>query len=144
MSHTSFHTYQGAMSRTKSTRVHILAAHQPSHVMHTNESCHTCINESCHTQELRECTFHPRINDAPAYIKKIATSQKRKKEAQLLLQRHQVCANTRNAKFSKEPWFICKRALCTLPPPPNTKKMPYRLCSALRYAYIYIPMYVYM
>jgi len=106
---------------TGATRVHIPTAHQPSDNTHTNESCHTQITESCHTQELRECTFQPRINNAPAYIKKIATSQKRKKEAQLLLQRHEVCVNTKNTNFAKEPWFVCKRALCTLPPNPHKK-----------------------
>lgn len=37
--------------------------------------------------ELHECTFNPQINDAPAYVKKIATSQRRKKAAEQLAAR---------------------------------------------------------
>ena len=31
---------------------------------------------------MRECTFRPAIHDAPAYVRKIASSQKRRKEAE--------------------------------------------------------------
>jgi hypothetical protein len=33
-------------------------------------------------EEMRECTFRPAIHDAPAYVRKIASSQKRRKEAE--------------------------------------------------------------
>jgi len=39
------------MLRTEATRVHILAAHQLSHVAHTNESCRTYEGVMSHTYE---------------------------------------------------------------------------------------------